>query len=182
MWAYQHTNLYPLKKELTLETQKKMIELSKMLCLAIQCNPKNDVLAFIFSHYNHSKVGTAYFPTPTDVSKLMASIMLSNIQIPPKSIYEPSSGSGGMVISFLDQYIKKFGIQSFQDLEITIEDIDPVMIRCSMIQMLFFFESVNATPHKLNIEQINTITRKKFSINYFFETTANSVKELRQNA
>ncbi|WP_369793150.1 hypothetical protein [Xenorhabdus sp. NBAII XenSa04] len=56
-----------------------------------------------------------------------------------------------------------------REVSIYLEDIDPLMVKCCMIQLFHYFESRNTTPKMLNIVGIDTLSRRTKNIAYYAE-------------
>ncbi|MCO4946261.1 hypothetical protein M1V55_27430, partial [Escherichia coli] len=62
-------------------------------------------------------------------------------------------------------FLREFSLQDFRGGS----DIDPLMVKCCMIQLFHYFESRNTTPKTLSIVGIDTLSRRTKNIAYYAE-------------
>ena len=167
-WAYLQTGMYPAKEEIPEELQSVAFELSHVLSSAIKCDPTSDVLGYILSMSGFHKKGTNYFPTPPEVGRLISLIVGSQ---PSVDFYEPCCGSGINTIHWMENLIESHGPEALREASIYLEDIDPLMAKCCMIQLLHYFESRSTTPKTLSIVCIDTLSRRTKNIAYYAKRT-----------
>lgn len=65
--------------------------------------------------------------------------------------------------------IENHGPEALREASIYLEDIDPLMVKCCMIQLFHYFESRNTTPKTLSIVGIDTLSRRTKNIAYYAE-------------
>ncbi|ELC1799717.1 N-6 DNA methylase [Salmonella enterica] len=165
-WAYLQTGLYPAKEEIPEELQPVAFELSHVLSAAIKRDPTSDVLGYVLSMSGFHKKGTNYFPTPPEIGRLMSLIVGSQSSA---DFYEPCCGSGINAIHWMENLIENHGPEALREASIYLEDIDPLMVKCCMIQLFHYFESRNTTPKTLSIVGIDTLSRRTKNIAYYAE-------------
>lgn len=168
-WAYHQTGMYPPANPLPEELRSEATRLSILLSNAMALEPTADILGYVMSQSNFDKRGTNYFPTPPDIGKLLCALA----GIPPQdetSFYEPCCGSGINAILWMEQIISKNGTSGLSQVSIYLEDIDPIMVKCSMIQLVHYLQHKTTTPKKISIVAIDTITRKNMGVSYFLES------------
>ncbi len=69
----------------------------------------------------------------------------------------PCCGSGINAIHWMENLIENHGPEALREASIYLEDIDPLMVKCCMIQLFHYFESRNTTPKTLSIVGIDTL-------------------------
>jgi hypothetical protein len=84
-----------------------------------------------------------------------------------KKYYEPCCGTCGLTIAWLESRIKHDSTASFEDIEIHLEDIDPLMVKAAFLQLIFYFESRKTWPKKLSIAAVDVISRRASGVRYF---------------
>ncbi|MCK0307504.1 restriction endonuclease subunit M, partial [Salmonella enterica] len=85
------------------------------------------------------------------------------------NFYEPCCGSGINAIHWMENLIENHGPEALREASIYLEDIDPLMVKCCMIQLFHYFESRNTTPNMLSIVGIDTLSRRTKNIAYYAE-------------
>ena len=159
-WAYEQTGMYPPAKTLPEELQQESAMLSQILHEAMLFEPTADVLGYILSQLNFDKRGTSYFPTPPDVAALLSRLGgLSN----GSKIYEPCCGTGVITIRELENR------NSIKNTSLLLEDIDPIMVKCTMLQLIHYFQSRNESPKEMHLSCVDVLSRNKNKIHYHFE-------------
>ncbi|KAB0589160.1 N-6 DNA methylase [Edwardsiella anguillarum] len=165
-WAYLQTRLYPPQEVIPDELNSVAIELSHTLSSTMKLYPTNDALGYILSMFGLHHKGTSYFPTPPEVGLLLSQLVNNR---DGNDFYEPCCGSGINTIQWMENRIKESGTEAIRHLSINLEDIDPLMIKSCLIQLLHYFESRDVTPRSLSIVCINTISRQTKGVSYYAE-------------
>lgn len=163
-WAYLQTGLYPAVHSIPNELQPIAIELSHVLSAAMRQDPTSDVLGYVLSMSGFHKKGTNYFPTPPEVGHLLSLLVGT---APSADFYEPCCGSGINAIKWMDNLLENQGPEAMSSASIYLEDIDRLMVKCSMLQLLYFFESRNVSPKTLSIVGVDSLTRRPTGIGYY---------------
>lgn len=157
-WAYLQTGMYPPAVRIPKELEPVAIKLTHILAAAMKADPTGDALGNLLIRAQFEKRGTNYFPTPSAVGQLMAEIIGAGAGA-DADFYEPCCGSGVNAIQWMDKHIENHGLESLAKTSIYLEDIDPLMVKCSFIQLMHYFEFINVTPAHLSIVAIDTISR-----------------------
>lgn len=168
-WAYQQTGLYPPASEMPEEIRPIAVELSNVLSKAIKADPTGDILGIILSGCGFDKRGTDYFPTPPELANLLAK--LCGVDENNVSLYEPCCGSGSIAINWMENVLESKGKEALSAAEIFLEDIDPLMVKCSLLQILFYLEERGASLNTLSISTINVLSRKAMGVAYYATAT-----------
>lgn len=166
-WAYLQTGLYPAREEIPEELQS--VRLRTFPCIlsaAMKRDPTSDVLGYVLSMSGFHKKGANYFPTPSEISCLLSLIVGSQSST---DFYEPCCGSGVNAIHWMENLIENHSPEALSEASIYLEDIDPLMVKCCMIQLFHYFESRNTTPKTLSIVGIGTLSRRTRNIAYYAE-------------
>lgn len=174
-WAYKQTGLNPPAKEMPADLLADSIKLSHILSNAMALEPTADVLGYVMSMTHFEKRGTNYFPTPPSIGKLLCALA----GVSPNddtSFYEPCCGSGINAILWMEQYLAASEEGSLSDVSIYLEDIDPIMVKCSMLQILHYLQGKTSTPKLVSIVAIDTISRQTRGVAYYFESKAEHEK------
>jgi hypothetical protein len=164
-WAYQQTGLYPPATPLPNTLVPKASKLSHLLAKAMAMEPTSDVLGYMMSMANFEKRGTNYYPTPPAISRLLAELA-EGTSTPNTRFYEPCCGSGINAIMWMENYLRSH--PDLTQVSIYLEDIDPVMVKCSMLQIVHYLQYQKTAPKQVNIVCIDTITRREKSVAYHF--------------
>jgi hypothetical protein len=165
-WAYLQTGLYPANEEIPEELHPVAFELSHVLSAAMKRDPTSDVLGYVLSMSNFHKKGTNYYPTPPNIGRLLSRIVGSQSSA---DFYEPCCGSGINAIHWMEILIEDKGLKALAETSIYLEDIDPLMVKCCMLQLFHYLDSRDATPKKLSIVGIDTLSRRTKNITYYAE-------------
>lgn len=163
-WAYQQSKLYPPRSNVLGDLRPISMKLSYVMSEAIREHPFSDAFGVLLSSFGFHKQGTNFYPTPPEVSRLISLISCSGM---PKSYYEPCSGTGINALIWIDNFIEKHGADALKDVTITLEDIDPLMVKSSFIQLINYFDVINVSPKSLSIECIDVLSRKPKNILYY---------------
>lgn len=166
-WAYLQTGLYPAKEEIPEELQPVAFELSHVLSNAMKRDPTSDVLGYVLSMSGFHKKGTNYFPTPPELGRLLSRLVGHKSSA---DFYEPCCGSGINAILWMESMIEEKGPGALREVSIYLEDIDPLMVKCCMLQLFHYFESRETTPKLLSIVGMDTLSRQGKGIAYYAET------------
>ncbi len=122
------------------------------------------------------KKGTNYFPTLPKLGCLLSLLVGSESTA---DFYEPCSGSGINAIHWMENQIENKGPEDLSETSIYLEDIDPLMVKCCMLQLFHYFESRDTTPKTLSIVDIDTLSRRTKNIAYYTENPPASAATFR---
>lgn len=166
-WAYQQTGLYPPSEAFPDDLLSTASKLSHLLSSAMKADPTSDILGYILSESGFYKQGTQFYPTPPEVARLMAHITLDNTQRSETEFYEPCCGTGINTIHWLERLMETRGVSAIASANLHLEDIDRLMVKGCMLQLVHYFDSRGVTPASMNIEALNTISRKPMGVAYY---------------
>jgi hypothetical protein len=142
---------YTAKEEIPAELQPVAFELSHVLSAAMKRDPTSDVLGYVLSMSGFHKRAPITFPLlqrlALDVTHYWLTV-LGRLMSP--------CGSGINAIHWMENLIENHGPEALREASIYLEDIDPLMVKCCMIQLFHYFESRNTTPKMLSIVGIDT--------------------------
>ena len=165
-WAFHQTGLYPCKNVIPADLEETAIALSKSLSAAMHADPVSDVLGYVLSEAGFHQKGTSFYPTPTDVSDLLQALIGGE---EGNTFYEPCCGTSINAILWMEGMLQKHGPDALADSELTLEDIDPLMVKCSMLQLVHYLASRQVTPKALNVIGVDVITRRLTGVAYYAE-------------
>lgn len=163
-WAYRQTGLYAPVETMPEELESDAAELSQVLGAAMRQEPTADILGNLLSEFRFDQKGTSFFPTPPEIGQLMAQLVGNTEDC---SFYEPCCGTGGNTIQWLESRWESRGPDGIRDTEILLEDVDPMMVKCCLLQLLHYFESRAASPASLTVVGVDVLTRQPKGIAYF---------------
>lgn len=166
-WAYQQTGLYPPSEAFPDDLGATASKLSHLLSSAMKADPTSDILGYILSESGFYKQGTQFYPTPPEVARLMAQINLADAPLSETDFYEPCCGTGINTIHWLERLLEARGPSAIGAVSLHLEDVDRLMVKGCMLQLFHYFDSRGVTPASMNIEALNTITRKPMGIAYY---------------
>lgn len=167
-WAFKQTGLYEPQEQMPAELEEVAAELSKVLSTAMRSDPTADVLGFLLSEFRFDQKGTNFFPTPPEIGQLMVRLVGESGS---RTFYEPCCGTGGNTLQWLEERCETHGPAGIKDASLLLEDVDPMMVKCCLLQLLFYFESRNASPARLSIVGVNVLTRCPVGIAYHATST-----------
>lgn len=176
-WAYQQTGLYPPSDALHDDLAATAHKLSHLLSFAMKADPTSDILGYVLSESGFYKQGTQFYPTPPEVAKLIAQINMVEAPSLDAKFYEPCCGTGINTIHWLERVLETRGATGIESAHLHLEDLDRLMVKGCMLQLLHYFDSRSVTPASLNIVALNTITRRPMGVAYY--ATTNPFKEKR---
>ena len=162
-WMFRQTGLYAPLEAIPAEFESDAAELSHVLGAAMRAEPTADVLGNLLSEFRFDQKGTSFFPTPPEIGRLMASLVGD---APSTSFYEPCCGTGGNAIQWLESRWEARGEEGITEARLMLEDVDPMMVKCCMLQLLHYFEVRCASPAELSILGIDVLTRRPSGIAY----------------
>jgi hypothetical protein len=170
-WAYAQTGMYEPTTQIPCELVSESKELTNCLAELMRAHPGADVLGTFFSACNFHLRGTEFYPTPPEVSRLLAA--LAGAPQPNKTqYYEACCGTGSIAMNWVVELLQSSGAEALAGAELLLEDIDPLMVKACMLQMLFLFESLGVSPKAMSVVQIDVLTRKVGTVAYYATSEA----------
>lgn len=171
-WAFEQTGLYPPNPILGFDEEAILTakQVSHELATAMKINPTSDVLGWYLSETGLSKNTESFFPTPPEVSRLISSLTIDNKKQSKDKYYECCCGSGSLALSYLDNIFEKDGKEALKNIELYLEDINPTIIKCALLQILFFIDVKGVQIKSFSIATINSLTRKNIGPHYYAQT------------
>lgn len=163
-WAFRQTGMYEPKRRFPPDLDGIAIQLSDVLAQALRGEPTADVLGALLSEFRFDQKGTNFFPTPPEIGKLMARIVG---QTDSRTFYEPCCGTGGIALQWLEGLYEVQGRDGIKAASLLLEDVDPMMVKCSLLQLLFYFESRDASPAQMSVVGVDVLTRRSVGVAYF---------------
>lgn len=165
-WAYLQTGMYEPHKPMPEDLKESASQLSHELAEAMKRQPATDVFAIMLGELGAQNRGGAYFPTPPHLASLMAQLLgVSNDG--PETIYEPCVGTGAIILNKLEQLYLEGGSEKLKKVRVILEDLDSLMVKCTMIQIFHFLGNKNAAVAELSIKQMDTLTQREFGLQYY---------------
>lgn len=126
-------------------------EMCKMMGLLTKCFEEGleDYLGSIYMESNASNKNLGQFFTPYHLSKAVARVGLDIKKAKKEKIKlnEPSSGSGGMIIAYMD-LLKEHGINYQSNVEVVAQDLDWLAVYMTYVQLTMI--GVKATVYQGN--------------------------------
>lgn len=165
-WAFLHTGMYPAKLEIPDDLKNVAMELSHVLSKAMKVDPTGDILGYILSMSGFHKKGTNYYSTPADIGQMLSRLLGYEDKA---KFYEPCCGTGINAIQWMDRLIQDKGAEALKGACVYLEDIDVLMVKCSMLQLFHYFDARRTTPMSLSIVGIDTLSRQTKRVAYFAE-------------
>ncbi|PMO89909.1 hypothetical protein BCT01_01095 [Vibrio tasmaniensis] len=177
-WAYLHSDLYPVPQGLiTDEFKEASIMLSHQLAVLMITGEEHDPLALLFSEFcKGTSSQYAFFPTTSDVSKLVCSLMMSDINVDGEmdTIYEPCVGTGGLTFQKIIAVTERRSHwkNPLGSLKVIVEDVHPTAVKSFFIQVIFLLKflsnrfSKNVYPDSIRISSVNVLTGEAKKINF----------------
>lgn len=162
-WMFRQTGLYAPTELIPAELAADAIELSHVLGLAMRADPTADVLGNLLSEFRFDQKGTSFFPTPPEIGQLMVHLVGDAQE---SSFYEPCCGTGGNTIQWLESRWESRGPEGIKNASLLLEDVDPMMVKCCMLQLLHYFETRDASPASLSVVGVDVLTRRPVGIAY----------------
>lgn len=162
-WAFKQTGLYEPQEQMPAELESVAAELSKVLSTAMRSDPTADVLGFLLSEFRFDQKGTSFFPTPPELGQLMVRLVGEPSS---RTFYEPCCGTGGNTLQWLEGVFDVHGPGGIKEVCLLLEDVDPMMVKCSLLQLLHYFESRDASPIELSIVGVDVLTRRPSGVAY----------------
>ena len=123
VWKEREKNYIGIMQKYNSDERKKFVEMLGLLTIALE--EITDVLGQIYMDGNIGSKITGQFFTPFHISELCAktSVLTEISEEKPFHLYEPSSGSGGMIIAAI-KTVKKMGKNPQRCMEIRAQDLD----------------------------------------------------------
>ncbi|MFC6674058.1 restriction endonuclease subunit M [Marinobacterium aestuariivivens] len=174
-WAFQQTGLYPPSEEMPNELGQTACEISHLLSAAMNADPTSDILGYVLSESGFYKQGTQFYPTPPEVARLMALMTFDEPQQDGLHFYEPCCGTGINTIVWLERLLESRGPEGIAEAKLYLEDIDRLMVKGCMLQLMHYFESRQVSPALMSIVALNTISRQPSGVAYYAEQTQKSM-------
>lgn len=162
-WAFRQTGLYEPLEKIPEDLEDVAIELSHVLSHAMRADPTADVLGFLLSEFRFDQKGTSFFPTPPEIGQLMVRLVGESDS---RTFYEPCCGTGGNTLQWLEGLCDAHGPGGIKEARLRLEDVDAMMVKCSMLQLLHYFESRDASPAEMSIVGVDVLTRRPSGIAY----------------
>lgn len=166
-WAYLQTGLYKPSRPIPEDLASTAKELSQLLAGAMRADPTNDVMGYVFCDSGFYKRGTDFYPTPREVSKLMTALIQPSGAGGSNEYSEICCGTGSITLAWLEDRMVKQGLDAMKDVQLYLEDVDPVMVKACMLQLLYYFETRGVSPALLHLDAVNTITRRYGGVSYY---------------
>lgn len=174
-WAFKQTGMYEPREKMPDDLEEIAIELSQVLSQAMRADPLVDVLGLLLSEFRFDQKGTSFFPTPPEIGQLMARLVGV---APGNTFYEPCCGTGGDTLQWLEGLLETQGTDAVRAASLLLEDIDPLMVKCSMLQLLHYFETRDVSPASLSIVGVDVLTRRPAGIVYHATARAEQAEAL----
>lgn len=162
-WLFRQTGLYEPQEAMPTDLEADAIELSRVLSNAMRTDPTADVLGFLLSEFRFDQKGTSFFPTPPAVGQLLVRLVGDATD---SSFYEPCCGTGGNTLQWLESRWEACGQKGIKNARLLLEDVDPIMVKCCMMQLLHYFEARDASPARLSVVGVDVLTRRPAGIAY----------------
>lgn len=175
-WAFKQTGLYAPIEKMPEDLEEVAIELSQVLSQAMRADPLVDVLGLLLSEFRFDQKGTSFFPTPPEIGQLMARLVGV---APGNTFYEPCCGTGGNTLQWLEGLLETKGPDAVRAASLLLEDVDPLMVKCSMLQLMHYFEARDVSPASLIIVGVDVLTRRPAGIFYHATAQAEQAVALR---
>ena len=169
-WAYHQTGIYPPPRPFDSDIESEAQQLTHELAALMRLHPTQDVLGKFLSIFSFNLKGTDFYPTPPEMAELLSRLIGASLPQPQQSFYEPCCGTGINTIVWLDNYAKTHGPSEISALHIALEDIDPLMVKACVLQLLFYFESTGFSPASLSVVTVDVLSRKHFGVTYQFSS------------
>lgn len=168
-WAYHQTGVYPpvLSKDWSEEANSGAIAVSIQLSAAMMADPLSDALGWFLSETGYYKVANNFYPTPPEVAKLLASLVGGTVERTKYSHYEICAGTGILTLSYLDEILSKEGAEALNKVTLVLEEINPLIVKCCLIQLLHYLDAKNVRIGGFKLEAVNTLTRASTGLVYF---------------
>lgn len=166
-WAHAQTGLYPPTKTFPDDLEVEAKKLVHCLSVLMRQHPGDDVIGKFLSECNFHLRGTNFYPTPPEIANLMAALLGDKTSKNELSFYEACSGTGSLAMQWVINLVNTKGVDALTQAKLTLEDIDPLMVQASMLQLLFLFEHIGASPKSLSIEAIDVLSRKSSKVAYY---------------
>lgn len=163
-WAFRQTGMYPPNAALPQDLDGIAMALSEVLAQALRSEPTADVLGALLSEFRFDQKGTNFFPTPPEIGQLIVRLVG---QTDSRTFYEPCCGTGGVALQWLEGLYEAQGPEGIKAASLRLEDVDPMMVKCSLLQLLFYFESRDASPAQMSIVGIDVLTRRSAGVAYY---------------
>jgi hypothetical protein len=185
-WAHAQTGMHPPKTSIPAELVSASMELTNCLAGLMREHPGDDVLGAFFSECNFHLRGTNFFPTPPEISALMAALIgepeAKDSNDAKLKYYEPCCGTGSIALKWLNNLAQSSGLDAVAKAQLVLEDIDEVMVKACMIQMLFFIEHLGVEPQILSVVTIDVLSRQKRGVAYYATSQAYEAQVISQSA
>lgn len=165
-WAYLHTGLYKPEKPFSSEHEQVAKLLSHELSHLMSANPTSDVLGKLLSHFQFQQRGTEFYPTPPEISLLMGRL-LNTQDSDSMNFNEICCGTGSLTIGWLEEVINCHGIEKIKDVSLNLEDIDPLMVKCTLLSLIFYFNALGETPRSISVTAVDSLSRKEKNVKYY---------------
>lgn len=181
-WAYQCTGLY--KPQSSIVNDSIFNDVAKPLShvlASMMLKGVSDPIATILSEFcKADSKYQGYYPTPPQVGNLLSQLLAasnSRSQLPRLKVYEPCCGSAGIIMQKIE-HLFNANLDKSEPLghvDIVVEDVNATAIHAFCIQLIFKINYLSlvsgkkAEPNRVEINQIDVISRKSGSIYYLFE-------------
>lgn len=120
--------------------------------------PFSDVISQFYEiEFINLKNNLEQFMTPDCVSGLMTKLLFSDQDTDTASFYEPTCGTGSLILSSLREMYHEHGKHSLESKELQINDIDPRVLRIALYQIVFHTFHHNAPLKAIQITCSNVI-------------------------
>ena len=132
VWQERENDYIELMKKYNADEQKELIKMFALLVKAMECEI-HDYLGEIYMESGCGNKNTGQFFTPYHISRLTADTNLSK-ELPEKiTMYEPSTGAGGMILATAD-ILKERGIDYQRRMKVVAQDLDWLGVYMSYVQ------------------------------------------------
>lgn len=135
LWSEREQEYISLMKQYTPEEQQQMFQMFALLTCALDADPA-DLLGEIYMEAGCGNKGTGQFFTPFHLSRMTADLVLDDdvSEERPVALYEPSAGSGGMILA-VALALKRKGINYQRCMRVRAQDLDWRSVYMTYVQL-----------------------------------------------
>lgn len=172
-WAFKLTGVYKPEKPFPKLMESVGNQLSMELSQLMQKHPKDDVLGRFMESVKANSSIVKPARQKSLISKLLGVIAKpKNKDVSTNSYFEDNCGTGCNAIEWLHNYINQHGIKAVQDTTLTLNDPNPLNVKCAMIQLMYYFQHIGCSPKKLLITESRKEKLSRELVSYYAEANA----------